>query len=191
MKTHSNLFYAVLLAIGMVLIVAGFLLSMSLVHPDSAGDTRPAVLCVLCGALFLYLTMTLTRKSAHFFIGVFFMAAGVFSLLVAHRIIPYSMNEWWPILVVFAGVSFFVSGMYRRRKMRLSIVFPSATLVILGALFMLFSFHVAPMSFRSAVAVFGPFCLMAMGVFIVAFFLLQRRYNSLCIPEEDDETDEQ
>lgn len=186
---HSPLFYCVLLGIGMALIVSGFLLFVSLADAEGAPDTRANIACTLCGAVFLYLTMIKTRKATHLFLGMFLMLSGVFSMLVAHRLIPYTMNEWWPVLVVFAGICFFTAGMFRRRKLRLAIVFPSITLVVLGTLFMLFSFHVAPMSFRSAVAIFGPFCLMAMGVFIVAFFLLQRKYNTLRINEEDDEAD--
>lgn len=189
MKIHSNLFYAVTLALGMIFIVAGFLLFVTLVDAEGAPDTKAHIACTLCGAFFLYLNMACTHRPTHLFLGTFLMASGVFSLLVAHRIIPYSMNEWWPILVVFAGLCFFAAGMSRRRKIRLSIVFPSATLAVLGGLFMLFSFHAAPMSFRSAVAIFGPFCLSAMGVFIVAFFLLQRKYNSLRIPEEEEDDD--
>lgn len=186
MKTHSTLFYSILLAVGMVFITAGFLLFVSLVDTEGAPDTRMNIACTLCGALFLYLTMVRTKRPTHLFAGMFLMTAGVFSLLVVHRIIPYTMNEWWPILVVFGGVYFFVAGMFRKRKMRLSIVFPAVTLVLLGVLFMLFSFHLAPMSFRSAVSIFGPFCLIAMGVFIVAFFLLQRRYNTLCLLDEEE-----
>lgn len=186
MKTHSNFFYSVALATGMVLIVAGFLLFVTLIDVEGAPATKPNIVCTLCGAAFLYLNMVWTKRATHLFIGLFLMTSGIFSLLVVHRIVPHTMNEWWPILVVFAGLCFFTAGMYRKHKMRLSIIFPASTLVIMGVLFMLFSFHIAPMSFRSAVAIFGPFCLIAMGVFIVAFFLLQRKYSTLRIDEEED-----
>lgn len=186
---HSALFYCILLAVGMALIISGFFLFLSLIDAKGAPDTRANVFCTLCGAAFLYLTMIKTKKATHLFLGLFLTTAGAFSLLVCHRIIGHTMTQWWPILVVFAGVYFFIAGMFRRRKVRLAVVFPSATLVVLGSLFMLFSFHIAPISFRSAVAIFGPFCLMAMGVFIVAFFLLQRKYNTLRITDEEDEAD--
>lgn len=191
MKKHGAHFYNIVLAFGMILIIAGFLL-FTVSDWGAAGRLKalwPA-LCICVGAIFLFAVMTLTRNPYHLFFGMTLSLTGIFFTLVNNKIIPHGISEWWPLIIVFAAAALFASGCYQKRRLTVSYVFPAAMLALLGLLFLLFSFHVIHASFRAFVAVFGPFALIACGIFMVILFLLQQKYHQFYIDDETEEIDE-
>lgn len=180
-----------ILALGMVLIIAGFLLfTLSYNIADSIVMVLWPIVCMFCGAVFLFFTMAFTRNAYHLFFGLFFSLCGIFCALVVNDVISYTMKEWWPSIVVFAAIALFVSSYYGKRKMLVAYVFPSVSLALLGFLFLLFSFHVVHVSFKSFILIFGPFGLIACGAFMVILFLLQQKYHQFYVEDEVDEIDD-
>ena len=188
MKKHPAVFYNTLLAVGILSIISGFLLFVSSVETsDNLRSFLVPMLLIVCGAVFLYFTMCFTNSTFHLFLGMELCFAGVFSMLVVQHILPLSLREWWPIFVVFSGFAFFFAGLYRHRRMLAAYTLPSVLLIVLGLLFLLFSFHAVTISFRSFVAIFGPFVLIAGGVTLVILFQIQRKNSGFSIPDEADE----
>lgn len=186
MKKRSMTFYNTALAVGAFLIVAGFLMFAYLAGGGKfSGDFLRQSVFLLAGAAFVYLALLFTRSSFHFFVGLLLVSSSALNVLVERDVIPFTMREWWPLVVILSGLCFFAAGIWKSRRLRLSFMFPSVTLIALGALFMFFSFDVITMSFRSFVSVFGPFFLVAVGLFIVLFFLLQKKYTQLQMPDDD------
>ncbi|HAH61391.1 MAG TPA: hypothetical protein DCL73_04770 [Treponema sp.] len=191
MKKRSPKFYNTILALGMLMIIAGFL--MFVLFSETAENSTAVlwpVLLMVCGAVFLYFTMSFTNNSFQLFLGLLLTSSGILFSLCRSGIIPYRLQEWWPVSVVFAGFSLFASGYYKHRKILFAYTFPSLTLVVLGTLFLFFSFHVVHVSLRSFVALTGPFLLIAAGLFLVFLFLFQKRHSSFHIEDESDEIDD-
>ena len=64
------------------------------------------------------------------------------------------------------------------------------TLLLLGIVFLLFSFRAIPVSFKSFALMFVPFFIIISGVFMVVLFLLQRKYNQFYVEEDIEESEE-
>ena len=190
MKRHSIRFYNMILALGIVLITAGFI--MFILSPggtDSIVMTVWPVVGIVIGAVFLYFTLSFTHNSFHLFLAVFCGLSGIFFGLVSGGIIPKTIREWWPALVIFASFALFASGFYKACKLRIAYTFPAVTLLLLGIVFLLFSFRIIPGSFKSFVLTFIPFFIISSGIFMVVLFLLQQKYNQFYVEEESEEID--
>ena len=184
-------FYNMILALGIFLITAGFI--MFILSPggtDSLVTTVWPLVGIVCGAVFLYFTLSFTHNSFHFFLAVFCGLSGVFFGLVSGGIIPKTIREWWPALVIFASFALFASGFYKAHKLRIAYTFPAVTLLLLGIVFLLFSFRAIPVSFKSFALMFVPFFIIISGVFMVVLFLLQRKYNQFYVEEDIEESEE-
>jgi hypothetical protein len=188
MEKRSPKFYNAILAIGMLFIIVGFL--MFVVFSEATENISFVlwpVLLMVCGAVFLYFTMSFTNSSFQLFLGLLLSSSGILFSLCVSKIIPYSVKEWWPVSVIFAGLSLFASGYYKHRKVLFVYSFSALTIAILGSLFLIFSFHVIHVSFRHFVAFAGPFLLIAAGLFMVFLFLFQKRHSQFHIEDESDE----
>ena len=184
-------FYNMILALGIFLITAGFI--MFILSPggtDSLVTTVWPLVGIVCGAVFLYFTLSFTHNSFHFFLGIFCALSGIFFGLVTSGVVPKTLHEWWPASVVFASLALLASGFYKAHKLRIAYTFPAVTLLLLGIVFLLFSFRAIPVSFKSFALMFVPFFIIISGVFMVVLFLLQRKYNQFYVEEDIEESEE-
>ena len=191
MKRHSMRFYNMILALGIFLITAGFI--MFILSPggtDSLFMTAWPVVGMVLGAVFLYFTLSFTHNSFHFFLGIFCALSGIFFGLVTSGVVPKTLHEWWPASVVFASLALLASGFYKAHKLRIAYTFPAVTLLLLGIVFLLFSFRAIPVSFKSFALMFVPFFIIISGIFMVVLFLLQRKYNQFYVDEDIEESEE-
>ena len=191
MKRHSMRFYNMILALGIFLITAGFI--MFILSPggtDSLFMTAWPVVGMVLGAVFLYFTLSFTHNSFHFFLGIFCALSGIFFGLVTSGVVPKTLHEWWPASVVFASLALLASGFYKAHKLRIAYTFPAVTLLLLGIVFLLFSFRAIPVSFKSFALMFVPFFIIISGIFMVVLFLLQRKYNQFYVEEDIEESEE-
>ena len=190
MKRHSMRFYNMILALGIFLITAGFI--MFILSPggtDSLVMTVWPIVAIVFGAVFLYFTLSFTHNSFHLFLGIFCSLSGIFFGLVTGGVIPKTLNEWWPASVIFASLALLAAGFYKARKLRIAYTFPAVTLLLFGIVFLLFSFRIIPGSFKSFVLTFIPFFIISSGIFMVVLFLLQQKYNQFYVEEESEEID--
>jgi hypothetical protein len=144
------------------------------------------VLLIVCGAVFLYFTMSFTNSPFQLFLGLLLTSSGVLFCLCVNEIIPWSVNECWPVAVIFAGGALFASGYYKHRRVLFAYMFSAFTLAVLGIVFLFFSFHIISISFRRFVAFAGPFLLIAAGIFMVILFLFQKKHRGFYIEDESD-----
>lgn len=192
MKIRSTKFLNTLLAVGLILILAGFLLltGFSKKQGDTSSDVWP-VLILITGVVVLYLKTALKKGAAMLFCGAFLSASGIFLELLNRQILPFTMKQWWPVIVVFSGISLLGSGWFKYRKMYIAYTFPAFLLIVLGGFFLFFSFDIIRMSFRSFVSVFGPLGLIFCGALMVSLFAYQRRHTDFPKIDEPEESEEQ
>ena len=173
MKKFTVPILNVLLAVGVVCVFMGFFL---LIHPFAGvGNVAPFVnIClILVGALCFYVSLVTYRHAPLFFFGLYLCLAASLYLFVTSGILSVSWTQLWPGGVVLCGICLFLTGLFRHRKVRSAYLFPGVLLVLLGAVFLLFSFDIVTISFREFVTRSWPFFLMGVGAFLIGLFLYQ------------------
>ncbi len=173
MKKFTVPILNVLLAVGVVCVFMGFFLR---IHPFAGvGNVAPFVnVCrILVGALCFYVSLVTYRHAPLFFFGLYLCLAASLYLFVTSGILSVSWTQLWPCGVVLCGICLFLTGLFRHRKVRSAYLFPGVLLVLLGAVFLLFSFDIITISFREFVARSWPFFLMGVGAFLIGLFLYQ------------------
>ena len=176
-----------LLVLGILLVVIGGFLFVSFFEGNkNTFFTILQILTILCGAIFLCSSLVLTYAPLHMFLGLYLFLSGIFLILISNNFIAYSLKELWPLTVIIAGASLFCAGIYKHKKILFAYLFPSVALILLGALFMLFSLHIVHISFRNFISIVGPFLLIVAGAFLIGLFFLQQRYHQFYIEDEND-----
>jgi hypothetical protein len=136
------------------------------------GDFRlpPFVLSAVCfaSAAFIWFAAFQMLNRARFsFAATFLTLTGVFLLLVDIRSITLSLRLIWPIIMFFVGISFFVAGLFRYRRLHAVFMAPAVVFCALGLVFLLFSTHFLQFSFIPAFLWWFPFLLLP----VIAFFI--------------------
>ncbi len=123
-----------------------------------------ASFCVASGVLLALIAIKLHRRSRYVFVASFVIMTGSLLLLIEGGAIPYRFPTLWPLLSIFAGLSLIPAGCHRFACVRVSFLVPAVGFVVLGALFLLFSFHVYPFSFARFIIDWWPFLLGLAGI---------------------------
>jgi hypothetical protein len=119
------------------------------------------------------------RKSRYLFWGLFLFLTGLLFLLINSGIIPYTIMQLWPLAGLFCGIALLCSGVYRRKRLGVSYLVPSAVLIVLSLLFLLFSMHIISISFRQFAITWWPLCLVIPGIALVVLFFIRSATSSV------------
>lgn len=168
-----------MLIFGFVCIFAGFFLFVNDFSELSGTDSFIKInigdlLFILAGAVILFIAIVTGENSHKFFLGLYICLAGALHVLLACGIIPHGMKEWWPFFVVLCGISLFLTGLARHRKIKSTYLFPSIIILVIGLIFLLFSLDIIKISFASFVAAWWPLLLILLGTALVVLFLYQK-----------------
>ena len=147
-----------------------------------------AVITAIFGLCVSILGICYTKKIHQIFLGLelLFWGTGIWLYLLSF--IPYTFFEWWPMLGVTGGLFLFIAGIIRYRKLLFRYFIPAITMFLLLIWFFIFSFKIIKVSFRIVAVVGGPLFFIMSGIFIIGFFLLQKKHSNLVV--NDDENNE-
>jgi len=179
----------VVLAVGILCIVAGIFLSIRCAGGIPAGFPVVPSCAVFMGALFVYLALAFIHKTLLLYIGLVVSVCGALYLLIITGIMPGTIRQLWPLAVVVCGVALFPAGLFRFHHARTVYLFPAGLLIFLGSAFLLFSLDVISVPFTRFVALWWPLFLILFGVILVVIFLYQQQYHNLFPYVPDDDTD--
>lgn len=180
-----------ILAVGIFITIAGIFLLITF----PAGMTlQPAVLRALitlvAGGLIIYYTFAVSRKSWMLCTGLFLFLTGILLLLIDAHIIPYSIGNLWPVVVMFGGVCILLSGGYRAHRLRPGFTVPAVAIILLGILFLLFSLDIITAPLSQVVALWWPVFLIIAGLgLVIMFFMWNKRTLAARDAAEDDADD--
>jgi hypothetical protein len=118
------------------------------------------------------------QKSRFLFWGLFLFSTGLLFLLINSGIIPYTIKQLWPVTGLFCGIALLCSGLYRQKRLGVSYLVPSAVLLLLSLLFLLFSMQIIHMSFRKFAITWWPLCLVIPGIALVVLFFVRGAASS-------------
>jgi hypothetical protein len=131
--------------------------------------------------------MKISKKIHQVFIGFQMFFWGLMFFFIGKGIFPYSFNQYWPLIGVVSGVFLCVAGLVKYKRVLFGYFIAAITLFMLGCWFALFSFKIIKIPFRTVAIVGGPLFLMMAGIFIIGFFLLQKKHANLVVKEDENE----
>lgn len=188
-QTPKQIKQNIILAIGLVFIAVGIILGACNFSAAESANLRPAIIVILVGALFLFFGLGFLRNSFIVFIGFMIFLLGIPVLLSTLEIIQLSPFKMVPYAMMSAGISLFLVGLYKFRRVRSSYTFISATLLVLGVFFWLFSTGILKFSLTTFVSRWLPLLILVLGVALVAVFYVQQILKK-DFPYFEDEKDE-
>lgn len=144
-----------------------------------------SIVQAISGFLICVLSLKITRRATHLFIGLLIFFSGVLQL-ISQFCSTVDLEELWPVYCVIAGIVLFVSGFYKYKKIKFGYSMPALTIFFMGVLFSLFTFNIIKKSFVELVVVFGPIFFGLTAISLIALFLLQTKHKKFVIL--DDET---
>ena len=93
-----------------------------------------------------------------------------------------------PCFVLVAGLLLIAAGSYKYHKLKFGFVIPSFTLVGMGLWYLLFSFRIVRLPFKTVAATMGPVFMLLVAAFLVIFFLVQQKHKELVIKDDNTGT---
>ena len=191
MKKDSSFFANLILYFG-----SGFLIFLVVLNSIVPLDNRHfiinylPIIAAISGIPVIVLSIRNTKRLHQIFIGFELLFWGIFVVLNELQILPYTFMQWWPMIGVTAGIFLCIAGKVKYGKLQVGYFIPSLTLFLLGIWFTLFSFKIIKVSFQTVALVGGPLFIIMSGIFIIAFFLLQRN-NETLVAKDDENIDQE
>lgn len=187
MKKDSSFFANLILYCG-----SGFLLFLVIFNIIVPIENHHIVInylpCIAAasGIPVLVLSIRNTKKLHQIFIGFELVFWGIVTVLHELQILPYTFIQWWPMIGVTAGIFLYIAGIIKYQRLQAGYFIPSIALFLMGLWFMLFSFGIVKVPFQTVAIVGGPLFLIVSGIFIVAFFLLQRNHSNFVVKDDEN-----
>ena len=176
-----------LLALGLLLVLAGLFIFVGRLDSSEKVFAFRPVIALGLGIVLLFISLAFTCSSLSLFFGLFFLLMGVVLLLMDSGILRYGFSKMWPTIMIAAALSLFPAGLYRARRIRTVYLFPAIMMLVLGIVFLLFSLHVIPVSFRMFVSRCWPLLFILVGGFLVVAFYVQQ-LNAKTFPYMEDDS---
>jgi cell division protein FtsW (lipid II flippase) len=157
--------------IGLLLMFFGSAFLLGTLEGTSHFSILRAFFFVIIGAFCAFFAIKLNKRSVYLFFAGFFLLVGFFLFLSALHIIPFSFSQGWPLISIFAGLALFPSGWHRFGAIRRRYVVPAVVFIILGCVLMIFSFRLAPFSFKHFMITWWPLLVVLIGLILVLISL--------------------
>jgi uncharacterized membrane protein HdeD (DUF308 family) len=155
--------------LGIVLIVLGVL---QLVWPQLVLNILVRwwpTLVTAAGVFLLYKFFVKKVRPPALFSGLLLLLSGLFILILNTGILPdgLTLKETWPVFMGIVGISLIPYGSRYGRTIRVSLMVPGIILIVLMALFLLFSLQIVKESFVDFFIRWWPLILVGMGITLI------------------------
>ena len=192
MNKKSALLLYVSLACGILFILMGIiLLLVSYAKPENVQFSLYSILLLVFGSVSLFICLAINHRSFFLYLGLNLCFWGILSLILSFGLFDLTFYKIWPIGMIFCGLTLVPCGYFSFRKCKKSYIFPAIVLISFGLLFSLFSFDVITESFSKIVSLWWPLALIALGTFLIAVFVIQKKNrDSFPFIDEEEESDD-
>ena len=129
------------------LVVTIVLITLSLLSDFRMPRFSVFPFCFLAGSVLWYTGLHLEKRSRFIFAATFLGLTGLLFAGIDFDLIAIPLPVIWPLLSLFVGISFSVSGYLRYGKPRAGYVVPAVAFAGLGFVFFLFSSDIINLSF--------------------------------------------
>ena len=175
------------MALGLLLFLVG--VAMAFLPPLMEIESYHFVLncaLVLVTAALVYVSI-LAQNAVVFYVFTNLCLLSLAFLILNARFGIVRFKQYWPIVVMFFGVTLLPVGRFHYKKFRTAYVIPSAALTVLGAFFLLFTFKIIKMPMRVFFFYFMPFFLIACGISLIVIYYVRQKSNGKFLTIQDDE----
>lgn len=162
----------------------GFVLLMwTLGYLDQLTALWP-LLPIILGALSLVSGFNREGTETTVFVGIFLTAGGTFFLLITTLGSVVDLARIWPVFMTITGISLSVLSIRRNPGNRLFLLVPAIVMVLLSAVFFLFSLELVQRDFITVVTLWWPVLFIVIGIGMIVFQLIQRKRNGVASESE-------
>ncbi len=161
------------LSVGFIAVAVTLLMLMNLELPRFT----VAIVGIVSGSLLWFAGFTVLKRVPFFFSATFLFMTGMLFLLIDLGVCPVRFPAVWPLLMLFIGLAFIVSGFVRFHRLSANFMVPALAFAALGFIFMLFSTHLIPVSFTTVVLWWVPLLLLPAIITFVIWLARRRGAN--------------
>lgn len=111
-------------------------------------------------------------------------------MLIKTHLIPWTMEEAWPLTMLFISISIFIIGKINNKRINFAYGFSAVFLLISSLVFSLFSFDVISFSFSQIVKFFVPVFMILGGAFLIILFIHRQKINDILKSSDEDLIDD-
>lgn len=175
------------------MIAAGIILAISslvfaIINPASKSiDILNLIFLILqagVGIAIMIVSLKVTHKFFHIFIGLVFLFWSIISILI-NVVLPYTEKELWPLYGVAAAIAMFISGYRKYGSIKFGYLIPSVFFFGMGIWYLFFSMNIITLSFRLVVMTLGPVFLISVAAILVIYFLVQQKHKELVVSDDE------
>ncbi len=172
--TPSQRFPHKFLVFGITFVLIGsvLLLRTAGVMPDTWALWT--VIPLIVGLMLLYLAFAKDGPEGYVFVGMILTLVGLVFLLLNTVMSSVELARIWPLFMTIAGASLAVYARSKVEPARLTLQIPAAAMVLLSAVFLMFSLNVIQHDFRRVVGAWWPVTLVAFGAFLLWLYYARR-----------------
>lgn len=190
MKKFTVTALNLILAVGVIFILAGLFLISYFSSDVIDKIPLPGVLMMISGACIFYVTLVWIKRASAFFAGLYIFACGALFTFIDFNVVESGLDVLWPLFSIFGGICLILTCVFRHGKIRGVYLLPSLILTALGCLFLLFSFHIIHWSFVGFFSKWFPFILIFLGAILVGIFIYQRKAGGAFPYDRDELSDD-
>ena len=190
MKNHFEK-YRLVLILGFILVLVGITLLIAAISPaeDYSFLFFPSILLIL-GMIILYNALLGKRRLLPILIGLLLLSAWIFFLLVLAEVIPYTVTQVWPAMVILTGILIIPVGLIRYGYLPTTFILSTIFLCSLGITFLLFSLDIITMSFTKFASIWWPVLIIGSGIALICLFFYTRKNTKASWLKEIDEDED-
>ncbi|GHV17232.1 hypothetical protein FACS189493_4480 [Spirochaetia bacterium] len=152
---------------GLLLMLLGSAFLLGTISGTSRVSVLFAFFFVIIGSGSAILAVKLNKRSFYLFFATFFILVGFFLFLSSLRIVPITLQHWWPLISVFAGLALLPSGWHAYGVVRVRYVVPAIAFVVLGTVLLIFSLDMVSFSFKQFILQWWPLVVALAGLILV------------------------
>jgi hypothetical protein len=164
-----------MLIAGSIFLVAGGALLLRTTGFLTANLSLWPTVVVFIGLLLLHRVYFRNGADAHIFSGIFLILLGAFLLVLNTGVLESDFKQFWPLFMLFVGVSLFFFGLKKAGSARPRMTIPAMAIIFLSLFFLLFSLRIVSMSLRRFVVVWWPGILVFAGAMLIVLDILVER----------------
>lgn len=188
-QTKKVILLNLVLSLGLALLALGFMIITSYAVKGKISFPAPSIALFALGIILLVMVFGISRNGLILFFGCNLVLWGVLVFLQILGIIPLGFNQMWPLFPACCGISLFMVGIYKYKKIKGSYLFPSLAIMALSGLFFLFSARIITMPFARFIAFVWPVFVVIGGIALVLIFIFQHK-NKEVFPYMTDDSDD-
>lgn len=153
--------------VGLGLLFAGGALLLVTTGVLTIGALILPLLLLVAGVLLFWRAILPSGRDSNAFAGTVLALTGGFWVLWESALPAVTASTIWPVFMTIVGIALVVYGLKKGDEYRFTLVTPGVAIVILSAIFMLFSLDVIKTSLARVAAVWWPLLLVVIGVMIL------------------------